>query len=102
MLFAREYLLHVNPRLCVRVDTLSGGFHIAQQKGSVVALCAQSNKRGFLKHICPLRGVLIRLSISPPDTRTHAGCCSKTIIFKFLRYDSFLTAKSVCGFRLSL
>ncbi len=103
--------LHVNPcvhmHACVRVDTLSGGFHIAQQKGSVVALCAQSYKRGFLKHICPLHGVLIRLSISPPDTRTHnhAGCCCKTIIFTFLFCScihSFLTAKSVCGFRLSL
>lgn len=75
VLYAREYLLHVNPcvhmHVCVRVDTLSGGFLIAQQKGSVVALCAQSNKRGFLKHICPLHEVLIRLSISPPDTHTH-------------------------------
>ncbi len=103
--------LHVNPcvhmHACVRVDTLSGGFHIAQQKGSVVALCAQSYKRSFLKHICPLHGVLIRLSISPPDTCTHnhAGCCCKTIIFTFLFCScihSFLTAKSVCGFRLSL
>ncbi len=47
--YAREYLLHVNPcvhmHLCVRVDTLSGGFHIAQQKGSVM-LCALNHIKG--------------------------------------------------------
>lgn len=75
MLYALEYLLHVNPcvhmHVCVRVDTLSRGLHIAQQKGSVVALCTQSNKRGFLKHICHLHRVLIRLSISTRYTHTH-------------------------------
>lgn len=99
VLYAREYLLHVNPcvhmHLCVLVDTLSGGFHIAQQKGSVVALCAQSYKRGFLKHICPLHGVLIRLSISPPDTRTIT-----LVVVAKLSFSHFSSALASTAFSL--